>query len=274
MKIATLHMLGAVLACTFAASTAMAYDEISEAVGAKGGGFLGLGISYRPDYEGSDHNEGYLAPFARYNMASGRYISLGGTSGSERAARLKMNILTSDTAWEVGPVLQYRLKRGGEVENSDVSHMQTVPAENEAGGFVGWHLNQLLLSVTGVYDISGNSDGSLIYLNGNYRLPVTKRFELALGAQATWASNDYMGAYFGVSPSDARNSGLPQYDANSGWKDAGLGLTAHYKFTKTWGVLGNVAYSRMLNDAADSPVVKDVGNKDQYTAIVALTYSF
>jgi MipA family protein len=274
MKIITLHALGTVLACAFAASTAMAYDEISGEVAAKAGGFLGLGVTYRPDYEGSDNYEAWIAPFGRYNMESGRYISLGGTAGSEHAARLKMNILTRDTAWEIGPVVQYRFKRGGNVENNKVSHMQTVPNEQEAGGYVGWHTGHLFLSMTGVYDISGESDGTLFYFNGLYRLPVNDRFEMAVGAQTTWASNDYMETYFGVSGPNAANSGLPRYSADSGLKDAGLGLTGHYKFTKTWGVIGNVSYTRMLNDAKDSPLVKNVGDENQYTAIVALTYNF
>jgi outer membrane protein len=274
MKIITLRILGAVLACAFAATNAMAYDEISGGIAAKAGGFLGLGGAYRPDYEGSDNYEGKIALFGRYNMESGRYISLGGTSGSERAARLKMNILTSETAWEIGPVVQYRFKRGGDVENNKVSHMQTVPNEQEAGGFVGYHLGSLFLSMTGVYDISGESDGTLFYFNGLYRMPVNDQFEMAIGAQTTWASNDYMETYFGVSGPNAANSGLPRYSADSGLKDAGLGLTGHYKFTKTWGMIGNVSYTRMLNDAKDSPLVKKVGDENQYTAVVALTYNF
>jgi len=274
MKIITLCTLGAVLACAFAATNAMAYDEISGEVAAKAGGFLGLGVTYRPDYEGSDNYEGKIALFGRYNMESGRYISLGGTAGSERAARLKMNILTSETAWEIGPVVQYRFKRGGDVENNKVSHMQTVPNEQEAGGFVGYHLGSLFLSMTGVYDISGESDGTLFYFNGLYRMPVNDQFEMAVGAQTTWASNDYMETYFGVSGPNAANSGLPRYSADSGLKDAGVGLTGHYKFTKTWGMIGNVSYTRMLNDAKDSPLVKQVGDENQYTAVVALTYNF
>jgi len=274
MKITTLHTLGAVLACAFTASNAMAYDEISGEVAAKSGGFLGLGAVYRPDYEGSDDYEGYVAPFARYNMESGRYISLGGTGGSERAARLKMNILTRETAWEIGPVIQYRFKRGGDVKNNQVADMQTVPNEQEAGGFVGRHFGQLFLSMTGVYDISGESDGTLVYFNGLYRLPVTDRLEMAVGAQTTWASDKYMETYFGVSSSNAASSGLPKYSAGSGLKDAGMSLTGHYKFTKTWGLIGNVSYTRMLNDAEDSPLVKDVGDKNQYTGILAVTYSF
>jgi outer membrane protein len=274
MKIITLHTLGAVLVCAFAASNAMAYDEISSEVAAKAGGFLGLGIAYRPDYEGSDNYEAGIAPFGRYNMESGRYISLGGTSGSERAARLKMNILTSETAWEVGPVIQYRFKRGGNVENNKVSHMQTVPNEQEAGGFVGWHTGGLSFNVTGVYDISGESNGTLFYFNGLYRIPVNNRFEMAVGAQTTWASDDWMESYFSVSGSNAANSGLPKYSAGSGLKDAGMGLTGHYKFTKTWGMIGNVSYTRMLNDAKDSPLVNKVGDENQYTGILAVTYSF
>lgn len=274
MKIITLHALGTVLACAVAASNAMAYDEVSSGIAAKAGGFLGLGATYRPDYEGSDNYEAKIAAYGRYNMESGRYISLGGTSGSERAARLKMNILTRETPWEVGPVVQYRFKRGGDVENNKVSHMQTVPNEQEAGGFVGYHVGDLFLSTTGVYDISGESNGTLFYFNGLYRMPVNDRFEMAVGAHTTWASDDWMESYFGVSGPDAANSGLPKYSAGNGLKDAGVGLTGHYKFTKTWGMIGNVSYTRMLNDAADSPIVKDAGDENQYTAVIGVTYNF
>jgi outer membrane protein len=83
-----------------------------------------------------------------------------------------------------------------------------------------------------------------------------------------------MSDYFGVSKQNVGSSGLPLYSAGKGLKDAGVSLIGHYKFTKTWGVIGNVSYTRMLNDAEDSPLVKDVGDKNQYTAVVALTYSF
>jgi len=171
-------------------------------------------------------------------------------------------------------VLQYRFKRDGNVENDKVAHMQTVPREEEAGGFVGWHTGGLSLSMTGVYDISGESDGTLFYFNGLYRLPMSDKFEVAAGAHTTWASNDYMETYFGVSAPNAASSGFPRYSADSGMKDAGLSLIGHYKFTKTWGMIGNLNYTRMLNDAEDSPIVKDAGDENQYTAVVALTYNF
>jgi outer membrane protein len=273
MKTITLSALVTLLACVVTVPMAMAYDEVSGNIAAEAGGFLGLGITYRPDYEGSDDYEAGVAPFGRYNMKSGRYISLGGTSGSERAARLKMNVLTKDTSWEVGPVIQYRSKRS-DVENNQVDEMKAVPKETEAGAFVGWRTGGLFLSMTGVYDISGESDGTLVYLNGLYRMPLSSRFEVAAGAHTTWASGGYMDAYFGVTSFNATRSGLQQYRPDDGLKDAGVSLIGHYKFTETWGVIGNVSYTRMLNDAEDSPLVKDVGDKNQYTAVVALTYNF
>ncbi len=106
-----------------------AEDDIAEVAG-KGVGFVGLGVAYKPDYEGSEDYEGKIAPFGRYNWASGRYVSLAGTAGSESAARLKANILRKEgrDGLELGPVLQYRMKRDDDVDNNKVSKMKEVDA--------------------------------------------------------------------------------------------------------------------------------------------------
>jgi outer membrane scaffolding protein for murein synthesis (MipA/OmpV family) len=51
-------------------------------------------------------------------------------------------------------------------------------------------------------------------------------------------------------------------------------VIGHYKFNKAWGMAGVVNYTRMLNDAEDSPLVKQAGDENQYKALVAVTYSF
>ena len=75
------------LAGTAAASSVYAYSEIADEVGQKGKGFIGLGVGTVPDYEGSDTNKGTVAPFGRYNWASGRYIALGGTGNAPQTER-------------------------------------------------------------------------------------------------------------------------------------------------------------------------------------------
>jgi outer membrane protein len=77
-----------------------------------------------------------------------------------------------------------------------------------------------------------------------------------------------------VDSADAARSGLPQYKASSGLKEAGMLLIGNYKFNPHWGVAGLVNYTRLLNDGEDSPLVKDAGNENQYKALVAVTYSF
>jgi len=261
------------LAGMVATSGVYAYSEIADEAGQQGRGLVGLGVGSVPDYEGSDTNKGMIAPFGRYNWASGRYISLGGTANAESAARLKLNVLTKDTAWELGPVLQYRAERS-DVDNNKVDRMKDVNSATEAGAFLGWKADRLSLSTTYVTDVSDEYNGDVWYFNGYYDIPVDEQFKLTLGAYTTWASDDYMDTYFGVNGGDSARSGLPTYRADSGIKDAGMLLIGHYKFNQAWGVAGLVNYTRMLNDAEDSPLVKKVGDENQFKALVAVTYSF
>jgi outer membrane protein len=83
-----------------------------------------------------------------------------------------------------------------------------------------------------------------------------------------------METYFGVSNNDAARSGFSKYKASSGFKDTGLSLIGHYKFNQTWGMAGVINYTRMLNDAEDSPLVDDAGDDNQFKVVVAVTYSF
>jgi len=259
----------------FGLSTAMAIEGITGDVAAESGGFVGLGLGYGPDYEGADEYEAFPAPFGAYHWASGRYVELGGTSGSELAARLKGNILTGDTGgiWQLGPLLQYRLKRDG-VENNRVDNMKEVDGATEAGAFVGFVTGPWEANLSFAGDVSDEHDGYLVYLDGSYDLLTENSMRLSLGAHVTYADSNYMEAYFGVDAKNVGSSGLPAYKASSGLKDTGLGLVGLYTFNKTWGMIGSVSYTRMLNDAEDSPLVNDEGDENQYGALLAVTYSF
>lgn len=277
MKKAALIATGMLLGGAISVTPVLAgEDDVSEVAGAGAVGFIGLGMAYKPDYEGSDDYEGNIAPFGRYNWASGRYVSLGGTAGSESAARLKANILRKEgrDGIELGPVLQYRKKRDDDVDNKKVSKMKEVDAATEAGAYIGFTSGNWSADLTYAADISSEHDGSLMYFNGGYRIPVNDKFDMKLGAHMTWADDDYMDTYFGVSNSDSNRSGLKKYSASSGIKDAGVSVTGFYRFNKTWGVAGLLGYSRMLNDAEDSPLVDPVGDENQMKAVVAVTYTF
>jgi outer membrane scaffolding protein for murein synthesis (MipA/OmpV family) len=268
----------ALLALAMSAAPVMAYEEISNDLSkGEAGGFIGLGATYAPDYEGGDDYEAYIAAFGNYRRASGRYISLGGTSGTEKAARVRVNFIAKDQSsiLEFGPLLQYRLKRDRDsVDNNKVQKMNEIDAAIEAGAFIGLDSGPWSASVSYAHDVTSVYKGDLWYINGGYGIQVNDGFDLKLGAHLTWASRKFMDDYFGVSGSESAKTGLPKYSADGGFKDAGIGLTGHYMFNQDWGLLGNVSYTRMLNDAEDSPLVEKVGDKNQYAAVLAVTYSF
>ena len=264
----------ALLTGSVAASMAMAFTaDVPDAAHKKAGGFVGLAVGTSPDYEGSDDYETSVAPFGEYRWESGRYISVGGTGNAEHAARIEANLLDNKTNWQLGPVLQYRLKRDG-VDNFQVDNMRKVDAATELGAFLGWSGAKFKLGTTYVADVSDEHDGSIWYFNGDYDIAMNDSFLMNIGAHMAWASDDYMESYFGVDSRNRGSSTLPDYRASSGIKDAGLSLLVHYKFNQSWGMLGLVSYTRMLNDAEDSPLVDDEGDKNQVKGFLAVTYSF
>ncbi len=79
---------------------------------------------------------------------------------------------------------------------------------------------------------------------------------------------------FGISAAQSASSarGLAQHDASSGLKDAGLSIDLGYSITENNSAFGGVQYSRLLGDAADSPLVADEGSENQLGAFLGLSY--
>ncbi|MEM6846925.1 MAG: MipA/OmpV family protein [Pseudomonadota bacterium] len=94
------------------------------------------------------------------------------------------------------------------------------------------------------------------------------RLTLSGGPRVSLASEDYMDTYFTVGPGATV---LPQYTANAGFKDVGVGLQAVYELTERVRVVGHATYTHFVGEAGDSPIVA-AGNKDELRIGVGLTY--
>ena len=238
-------------------------------------GKIGVGVGMSPDYEGSDTNEGGPVLFGHYAWESGRYVALGGTQEAGKALRVKANLISNDMSpmWELGPVLQYRMERD-DVDNNRVDRMDKIDGATEIGAFVGFKSGPWAASLTFAKDASDEHDGEVTELSGSYKIPMNNNFALTFGASASYADSDYMDTYFGVNAGNLGSSNLPLYSAGSGWKDVGLRVAADYKLNQNWGLQGGLNYYRLMNDAKDSPLVDDVGDRNQLSASVAVTYVF
>jgi outer membrane scaffolding protein for murein synthesis (MipA/OmpV family) len=235
-------------------------------------GFLGAGVSGVPDYEGSDHYEAFPAVFGRYTWDSGRYVDLGAPPDAGRAAALKFNLM-SGSGLELGPLLQYRFKRD-DVDNDQVDRMKEVDSAVEAGAFVGIRPGPWFVNLAFAMDVSDEHDGTVADLQGGYKYEASANLNMTFSASLSYAGDDYMQTYFGVSPADSRRSGLRRYNADAGFKDWGLGVSAQYRFSQSWGLLGSLNYYRLMGDAEDSPLVDGVGDANQYKGVLALVYHF
>lgn len=98
---------------------------------------------------------------------------------------------------------------------------------------------------------------------------------LSLGPRVLWSDAKYQRAYFGVSPAAALASGLPAYRPGSGVHALALqggGLTQLGR--GPFGLFGITRYERLVGDAAKSPVVRQLGSRNQWTAGLGLSYTF
>jgi len=250
MKVSKL--VGLLLALLLAASPVWALD-----------GLVGLGVGMAPDYEGSEDSTGVPMFMFQHNYDSGRFFKLMGPN-------LKVNLL-ADNQFSLGPVLNYRFERD-DVDNDRVDDMDKVDAAFEAGVFGGVNINNILLGVELLADVSDEHDGFLAQVNAGYRWKATPELTVTPGVFLTYADDDYMDTYFGVNAGNIGNSSLRAYEADSGLKDVGLNLVAHYTPWEQWGIMGMFSYKALLNDAKDSPLVDDEGDDKQFMLGLMVTY--
>jgi outer membrane scaffolding protein for murein synthesis (MipA/OmpV family) len=226
-------------------------------------GLVGLGAGLAPDYEGSEDYKAIPMFMVNYNYDSGRFVKLMGTN-------LKVNLL-ADKQYSIGPVANYRMKRDN-VDNNQVDDMDKVDAALELGGFAGVDVNNLLLGLEVLADVSDSHDGATVQATAGYRMKAMPELTFTPGVFLTYASDDYMDTYFSVTNHNKGNSNLSNYSADGGFKDVGLNLVASYTPWEKWGVMGLFSYKMLLNDAKDSPLVDDVGDKNQMTLGLMATY--
>jgi outer membrane protein len=234
--------------------------------------FVGVGIGSYPDYFGSDEQAFGAAPIARISLGGNRFARL-------VVNDLRVNLLDHSN-WQLGPAAVWRFGREDvndpvvrKVHEIDKSlslgvfgaYVWRDPVEvRRQAGVGGWALG----------DVTGAYDGWTAGLNAFAMQPVARMVSLAGGAAFTYGSDNYMDEYFGVTPGDSLASGLPVHVPGSGVRDARGWLAAVVHVGLQWHVGAGVMYSRLLGDAADSPLVAARGSENQWVYGVGGLYAW
>lgn len=221
---------------------------------------LGAGAQVRPDYPGAKNYEVWPTGFVNLH-----YLQLPGF-GVVKDGRRDLQ------GWSFGPSFNYTSKRKSS-DYPELFGLNDVGATFELGAKVGYTFDWVRPWVAARYAFGGG-EGLVGETGLDFIFRFSPVFEFTAGPRASFASSDYMQAYFGVTPAESALSGtLAAYSPGGGFKSVGAGFTTRHEFAPQWAVRGEFIYEKLIGDAADSPIVQ-VGDANQYTAKLGLTYTF
>jgi MipA family protein len=104
--------------------------------------------------------------------------------------------------------------------------------------------------------------------------PLTDSLTLISSLSTTYMSADYANSYFGVTALGSAASGLPVFDAGAGFRDVGVTFVANYELNENWSLNGIGSFTRLLGDAAASPIVAERGSSNQFLGGLGFSYTF
>jgi outer membrane scaffolding protein for murein synthesis (MipA/OmpV family) len=144
----------------------------------------------------------------------------------------------------------------------------------EVGVFVQYSLSERLRLRSEVRKGIGGHEGWIVSLGSDFVARDGDKWLFSAGPRLMISSKKHQQAYFGVSPAASLRSGLPAYDAEAGL--TAIGLTSGYlrQLTPRWGISTYAKYDRLLGDAANSPVVRRLGSRNQLHGGIGVSYTF
>jgi len=225
---------------------------------------IGLGAKIEPDYIGADGT--HIAPMFKVNVARGtNQFKFSAPDDGPSIA------VVSSNGFSFGPTLNLESKR----KESDVgAPVGRVKATIEAGAFAqyeaddSWRIRgDLRKGLNGHDGLVGSVGADKIWRDGD-------KYVFSIGPRVLWGDSKYERAYFEVTPAAALATGLPVYRPSSGVHAVALASGLNYQFNDRFGMFGFGRYERLVGDAAKSPIVREFGSRNQFSAGIGLNYTF
>jgi len=223
----------------------------------------GLG-ALKPKYKGSNQYE--VSGFPFIDIKYKKIFFLNFREG------LGINVLHAPN-FRVGAAFNFYGSRD-EDDSTYLQGFQDVDAGLDAGVFSSISSGKFSVKLKFRQDISNNHEGHLLYGRLVYKVIESRKLMANFNIRTTYANDSYMKTYFGITTSQAAASGFKEFNANGGIKDMGIGTNIIYSFNKYWSFLTIANYTRLINDAAKSPLVENAGSKNQFWLGLGVAYRF
>ena len=221
----------------------------------------GLMYMYGPKYDGSDNYGSKVLPAASLEYKNG-LIFMGIMDGIG-------SYFLQGEDYKVGASIGYGFGRDESDDRKNLRGMGDIDSGLEATLKGEYSFGPVELS--GEVIAGTKEHGTTAKIEVGTMLPVTEQLMVKISAGSTWADATHMESYFGVSPAQAARSGYSRYEAESGFKSAGISVGVIYNITEEWDLMLMVNGDQLLGDAADSPITKE---EFGVTTFSTLNYKF
>ena len=173
--------------------------------------------------------------------------------------------------FRAGPVLGYQRSRR-RTDDPALAALGDVPSSVTAGLFAGYARGPIAASVTARQAISHSADGlsGLLRVDLRHVFIVSRNF-VTVGPDLEFGNGDFERTWFGVSPTQSVDSGLPVYEPRAGINRIGLHGSLTHRATRHVLLRAFARVSRLAGGAGRSPIVERRG---QVELGVGFAYNF
>ena len=218
---------------------------------------LGAGAIVKPKYPGADSV--LVSPFPIFGVGRFYVPGLGQVVDGEEAKR----------GFFFYPSFDVNGERKAS-DSSDLTGTRKVDWAVEVGVGAGYRYDWLRGFAEFRQGFNGH-EGQVAEFGLDFIATPIERVEFFFGPRASWASNDYMDTYFGITIDEA--STLSAFNADAGFKTVGMAGRVRYDWTEQIAFHLRGEWDHFIGDAADSPIVK-AGNTNQFSVGVGMSYKF
>ena len=211
---------------------------------------LGLGVAYVPEYTGADKNRAVPLPLLERTFDNGAFISTMRGVGFQ----------TDLQGFNLSVALNYggaRKERRSTFSGSDaLKGMGDIDGAAQAVLGVGYKLGTVGLNFSTAQNLGHRENGATYKLSASMPLYTSASDQIGFSTSAVYGDNKHAQTYFGVTAAQSARSGYKAYTAKGGFETAEAVVNWNHVIDKTWSVHTAVGVTRLLSDAADSPLTK------------------
>lgn len=222
---------------------------------------LGAGLAAVPRYPGADRDRARLVPLG--DIVYRRRFFLG-------PAGLGASLIDAD-GWRAGPVLGIMPGRS-ETRDPQLVGLGDIQTSVSAGIFVRYRAGPFEMGGTVRQAITHTENGLSGLVHADYRVtPADDRLRLFLGPDVEFANARYNQTWFGVTPTQSLDSGLPVFTPGGGIRDVGIHANLTYRCTEHVLLRAFANLKDLTGDITNSPIVL---RRTQLVSGAGLAYHF